>query len=46
MRIWLDVTRLTQPYLEKLTSANLQDELLRHGKVVGQNLGTAMQRLV
>jgi len=44
--IWLDVTHLTQPYLEKLTSANLQDDLLRHGKVVGQNLGTAIQRLI
>lgn len=46
MRVWQDVIHLTQPYLEKITSASLQDELLRSGKVVGQSLGTAMQRLI
>ena len=46
MSMWLEVTRLSQPYLERLTSADLQEELLRHGKSVGQNLGSAMQRVI
>lgn len=44
-KIWLEVTGLCTPYLDPLTSADLQEELLRHGKVVGQNLGSAMLRL-
>ena len=43
---WLEVTRLSRPYLDTLTSADLQEELLRHGKVVGQNLGSAMLRVI
>jgi uncharacterized damage-inducible protein DinB len=46
LRKYLEVTRMTCPYLDKLTSADLQEELLRKGKVVGQNLGTAMLRLI
>lgn len=46
LHIWLEVTSLTRPFLEKLTSADLQEELLRHGKAVGQNLGTAMLRVI
>jgi hypothetical protein len=43
--MWLEVTRLSRTFLDKLTSADLQEELRRHGKSVGQNLGTAMLRL-
>lgn len=43
---WLDVTHATCSYLDKLTTADLHEELLRHGESVGQNLGTAMLRLI
>lgn len=43
--IWQEVTRLTRPFLDRLTSADLQEELLHHGKIVGQSLGSAMLRL-
>lgn len=45
LNMWLEVTRLSRTFLDKLTSADLQEELRRHGKSVGQNLGTAMLRL-
>jgi uncharacterized damage-inducible protein DinB len=46
VKIWFEVTRLTRPYLDKLTTADLEAELLRHGKPVGQSLGSAMLRLI
>ncbi len=46
MHMWLEVTRFSMAFIEKLTSADLQQELLRHGKSVGQNMGTAMLRLI
>lgn len=46
LHMWLEVTNQSTPFLEKLTSAGLQEELLRHGKPVGQNFGTAMQRVI
>jgi len=45
LNMWLEVTRLSRTFLDKLTSADLQEELRRHGKSVDQNLGTAMLRL-
>jgi len=46
LHMWLEVTSFSRPFLDKLTSADLQEELLRHGKSVGQTLGTAMLRLI
>ena len=46
VKIWFEVTRLTRPYLDRLTTADLEAELLRHGKPVGQSLGSAMLRLI
>ena len=46
LHMWLEVTGQSQPFLERLTSADLQEELLRRGKIVGQSLGSAMQRVI
>jgi hypothetical protein len=43
--IWHTVTRAADPFLDTLTSETLQDELLRHGKAVGQSYGSAMRRV-
>ena len=46
IKSWRAVTRETKPWLEKLTTAGLQADLLRHGKSVGQSYGSAMHRLI
>lgn len=46
IKSWRAVTRETRPWLEKLTTAGLQTDLLRHGKSVGQSYGSAMHRLI
>lgn len=42
---WHAVTLAADPYLEGLTSATLQDELLRDGQSVDQSVGSAVQRV-
>ncbi len=46
LRSWRAVMRETTPQLEKYTTADLQADLLRHGKAVGQSYGSAMQRVI
>ena len=46
LRAWRAVMRDTTPQLEKFTTAELQADLLRHGKPVGQSYGSAMQRVI
>ena len=43
--IWHQVTTAVDPFLDTLTSATLQNDLLREGKSVGQSLGSAMRRI-
>ncbi len=45
-KMWQEVIRESQPLLDKLTSADLQAELLHDGKVVDQSYGSAMQRVI
>ena len=45
LAIWHTVTRLVDPYLDTLTTQDLQSELLRNGKSVGQTVGSALQRV-
>jgi len=45
LAIWHTVTRLVDPYLDTLTTQDLQSELLRNGKPVGQTVGSALQRV-
>jgi hypothetical protein len=45
LQTWQTVTHLTDPYLDSLTTAALQSELLRNGKPVGQTVGSALQRI-
>ncbi len=44
LEIWQTVTRTVDPFLDGLTTAGLQMDLLRDGESVGQSLGTAMRR--
>ncbi len=44
LEIWKTVTRAVDPFLDGLTTAGLQMDLLRDGESVGQSLGTAMRR--
>ncbi len=46
LNAWHAVTRATTAELEKLTTADLQADLLHLGKPVGQNLGSAMLRVI
>jgi uncharacterized damage-inducible protein DinB len=46
LKYWRDVTRESVPRLEKFTTADMQADLLRHGKSVGQSHGSAMQRII
>lgn len=46
LKMWQTVIRESQPFLDKLTSADLQAELLHGGKVVDQSCGSAMQRVI
>jgi hypothetical protein len=43
--IWRQVTALADPFLDTLTTATLQPELLRNGKAVGQSNGSALRRI-
>jgi hypothetical protein len=43
--IWREVTALADPFLDTLTTATLQQELLRDGKAVGQTMGSALRRI-
>jgi uncharacterized damage-inducible protein DinB len=45
LELWHTVTRATDPYLDTLTTAGLQTELLREGKAVGQTVGSALRRI-
>ena len=45
LAIWHTVTRLVDPYLDTLTTQDMQSELLRNGKSVGQTVGSALQRV-
>ncbi len=44
MEIWRRVTQAVDPFLDTLTTAKLQTELLRDGVAVGQTLGSALRR--
>jgi hypothetical protein len=39
------VTQAGDPYLDTLTTALLQDELLRDGQPIGQSIGSALRRI-
>ena len=45
LAIWQTVSRMADPYLDSLTTATLQSDLLRKGKSVGQTVGSALQRI-
>jgi len=45
LTFWRSVTQTADPYLDTLTSVTLQEELLRNGRAVGQNLGSALRRV-
>lgn len=42
---WQQVTQAADPFLDTLTTAQLQDDLLHKGKSVGQSMGSAMRRI-
>lgn len=42
---WQDVTQAADPYLDGLTTAQLQADLLLDGEPVGQSIGSALRRL-
>jgi len=43
--IWHQATQAADPYLDDLTTATLQEELLRKGRAVGQSIGSALRRI-
>ena len=43
--IWHTATQAADPYLDTLTTAELQDELLRDGRPSGQSIGSALRRM-
>ncbi len=45
MRMWRAMTKASLPYLESLDTEKLAADLLRHGKSVGQNVGSALHRI-
>ncbi len=45
MDIWRKVTQADDPFLDSLTTATLQKELLRDGQPIGQTLGSALRRI-
>jgi uncharacterized damage-inducible protein DinB len=45
LEIWHAVTRAADPYLDGLTTAALQEELLHKGRPVGQTVGSALRRI-
>ena len=42
---WQTVTQTADPYLDTLTTAALQTDLLLNGKTVGQSIGSALRRV-
>ncbi len=42
---WQTVTQTADPFLDTLTTAKLQEELLFEGKAVGQTVGSALRRI-
>jgi uncharacterized damage-inducible protein DinB len=45
LEVWHTVTQAADPYLDTLTTAALQNDLLREGKSVGQSIGSALRRM-
>ncbi len=45
LAMWHQVTQAADPYLDSLTTEQLQTELLREGKPVGQTVGSALRRV-
>jgi uncharacterized damage-inducible protein DinB len=45
LELWQTVTKAADPYLNSLTTASLQIDLLREGKSVGQTIGSALRRV-
>jgi uncharacterized damage-inducible protein DinB len=45
LAIWHTVTQAADPYLDRLTTAALQEELLRDGQPIGQSVGSALRRM-
>lgn len=43
--IWRTITRAADPFLDGLTTATLQQDLLYDGKAVGQSIGSALRRV-
>jgi hypothetical protein len=43
--IWHTVTQAADPYLDSLTTAALQDELLLEGRHAGQTVSSALRRM-
>lgn len=46
LQMWHKVTEETEKFLEGLTTETLLSEFLNRGKPVGQNYGSAMQRII
>lgn len=44
-RVWVQVVEGSAPYLDRLTTGDLVQELPLDGKPVGQSMGSAMRRL-
>jgi len=42
---WHAVTQAADPYLDSLTTATLQEELLHKGRHIGQSIGSALRRM-
>jgi hypothetical protein len=45
LEIWHVVSETANPYLDTLTTATLQTELLLNGQPVGQSIGSALRRI-
>jgi hypothetical protein len=43
--LWRNVTAAADPYLDGLSTAGLQAELLSNGQAVGQSVGSALHRI-
>jgi len=43
--LWEQVTQAADPFLDALSTADLQAELLRAGQAVGQSVGSALRRV-
>jgi uncharacterized damage-inducible protein DinB len=44
--VWQRVTAAADPYLDRLTTASLQTELLLDGQTVGQTVGSGLHRII